>query len=479
MGKDMYPAAPVLVVDDDNFMLHTYEIQLAAEGITNVLLCEDSREVIPRLSQGAVETIILDLMMPNMSGEELLEKIARDFPDIPVIIVTGVDDTDTVVRCMQSGAFDFITKPIERNRLITSLKRTLRIKELERENNSLKSGFLATGLKHPEAFSDFNTTSGQMLSIFRYMEVIAASSEPVLITGETGSGKELIAKALGKLNHNGTKFIPVNVAGLDDQLFSDTLFGHVKGAFTDASQVRKGLVEQAAGGILFLDEIGDLGMASQVKLLRLIQEHEFYPIGADVPRRSSARIIVATNKSPGELQKMENFRNDLYYRLRVYHIQLPPLRERPEDIPLLVDRFLEQAAADLGKRKPTVPDELATLLSTYHFPGNIRELRTMVYEAVSMHSTKKMSMDTFVKNIREEREKHPPMTTPGEDREDSSLPVTFGHRLPTFKEIHEVLVMEALKRSANNQSIAAGMLGITRQALNKRLRDLKAKKESH
>jgi DNA-binding NtrC family response regulator len=476
MGRDLFPSLPVLLVDDDEAALNNYRILLRSEGINNVNLCQDSREVLPLLKKNKFETILMDLRMPNIPGEELLPKIKEDFPEIPVIIITGVDDTDTVVRCMKMGAADFLVKPVDRNRLIASMRSIIQIKKQQRENLSLKSLLFSAKLDRPEAFSEFDTQDDTLKTIFRYIEVIAGSSEPILITGESGSGKELAARAISRLSSKESKFVSVNVAGLDDQLFTDTLFGHLRGAFTDAHQVRKGLVEQAAGGILFLDEIGDLSIPSQVKLLRLLQEHEYYPIGADVPRYADARIIVSTSKDLKEMQEKGIFRKDLYYRLCVYHIHVPPLRERPKDIPLLVERFLGEAAKDLGKKKPTAPEELYTLLSTYHFPGNIRELRAMVYDAVSWHSSKKMSMDTFKKAIHSTRtlEKEMNRTVPGnQDKEmESKSAIKFPANLPTLKEVQESLIHEAMRRAKDNQSIAAQLLGITRQALNKRLRDM-------
>lgn len=474
MGHDLFPLLPVLLVDDDETALNNYRILLRSEGINHVHLCQDSREVLPLLKKDKFEFILLDLRMPNIPGEELLPNIKEDFPETPVIIITGVDDTETVVRCMKMGAADFLVKPVDRNRLNASVKGIIKFKKLEREHNQLKSGFLSAKLDHPHAFSEFDTRDDTMKTIFRYIEMIAGSSEPILITGESGSGKELAARAISQLSPREGKFVSVNVAGLDDQLFTDTLFGHLRGAFTDAHQVRKGLVEQAAGGMLFLDEIGDLNIQSQVKLLRLLQEHEYYPIGADAPRYADARIIVSTNKDLKEMQEKGIFRKDLYYRLCVYHIHIPPLRERPGDIPLLVERFLAEAAKDLGKKKPTAPTELYTLLPTYHFPGNIRELRAMVYDAVSWHSSKKMSMETFKKSIHNTRtlEKEMDKTVPpNQDKKvESGSALNFPANLPTLKEVQESLIREAMRRTKDNQSIAAQLLGITRQALNKRLR---------
>jgi DNA-binding NtrC family response regulator len=266
--------------------------------------------------------------------------------------------------------------------------------------------------------------------------------------------------------------VSVNVAGLDDAMFSDTLFGHRKGAYTGADQAREGLIARAAGGTLFLDEIGDLSETSQVKLLRLIEERKYYPLGSDVPKESDARVVCATHRSIEALLSQGKFRRDLYYRLSGHKVHLPPLRERKEDIPLLVDAFLAAAAEGEGKRKPTPPPELCTLLSTYDFPGNVRELRMLVSDAVVRHRGGVLSLDSFRKAVGS-RETSPP---PEESADaDASVPAgptdLFGEmpRLPTLKEAEEQLVAEALARARNNQGIAASLLGITRQALNKRL----------
>lgn len=214
-----------------------------------------------------------------------------------------------------------------------------------------------------------------MRRIFRYMEAVAASDQPVLVTGETGVGKEMVVRALHDASHRKGQFIAVNVAGLDDQAFSDTLFGHTRGAFTGADQAREGLVAKAAGGTLFLDEIGDLQLPSQIKLLRLLQEREYYPLGSDNGKKSDARIVVATNRDLKQMMEGNSFRSDLYYRLKTHRIQVPPLRDRLEDMPLLVNHFLDEAAAAIGKSRPVTPVELNGYLAAYSFPGNIRELK--------------------------------------------------------------------------------------------------------
>jgi DNA-binding NtrC family response regulator len=312
-----------------------------------------------------------------------------------------------------------------------------------------------------------------MRSIFQYMEAIANSPRPVSITGETGVGKELVAKAVHTLSNRKGDFVPVNVAGLDDDVFADTLFGHKKGAFTNAWEARIGLIERAAGGTLFLDEIGDLSTTSQVKLLRLLQEGEFFPLGSDVAKRSDARIVVATNQDLDALQSSGQFRKDLYYRLCDHQIHIPPLRRRREDIAVLVEHFLEKVSKTLDKKKPTSPVELITLLSTYHFPGNIRELESMIFDAVSSHISGKLSMDSFKAHL----SKGSVTDTPDSPLEKGAL-ISFSHQLPTLKQIEQLLIDEALKRANDNQSIAALSLGISRQALNKRLKKKDAQQGS-
>lgn len=468
MTEATYPHFPVLMVDDEVQAINSFEMTLRSANMNNFIRCHDSRDVMALLSNREIEVMLLDLRMPHIAGEKLLPMITADYPEIPVVVVTGSNDVDTAVKCMQSGAFDYLLKPVEKSRLIGGVKRAVELRELQRENQLLKAHVLSDKLERPEAFSEIITASTAMHAIFQYIEAIAASPRPALITGETGVGKELVAKAVHTLSNRRGAFVPVNVAGLDDHVFADTLFGHKKGAFTDALEARSGLIERAAGGTLFLDEIGDLSTTSQVKLLRLLQEKEFYPLGSDVAKRSDARIVVATNQDLDGLQSSGKFRKDLYYRLCDHQIHIPPLRCRREDLPVLAEHFLEKASRTLAKKKPTPPPELITLLSTYHFPGNIRELESMFFDAVSSHQSGKLSMDVFKAHI---AKKHP--VWPG-DPADSPPPegalISFSQQLPTLKQIEQLLIDEALQRAGGNQSIAALSLGISRQALNKRLK---------
>jgi len=459
----------VLLVDDEPRTLLSFSTLLKSSGLRHVTTVDDSRLVIPLLEQQSAALVVLDLSMPFIPGQDLLVEIRQRFPEMPVIIMTATNEIDTAVECMQNGAMDYLVKPVENNRFLSSVNRVLEIHRLKQEVSNLKRYVLSDKLENPAAFEHIITTSKKMLPIFKYIEAISHSSQPVLITGETGVGKELAAKALHLCGKPRKAFIAVNAAGLDDTMFSDTLFGHKKGAFTGADEKRDGLIARAAGGTIFLDEIGDLNPQSQVKLLRLIQEHEYYPLGSDVPQKTDAHIIVATNQNLDQLMEKNKFRKDLYFRLAAHHIHVPPLRERREDLPLLLDHLIENAAKSLNKKAPTSPPQLTALLSHYDFPGNIRELESMVYDSISRHTSGVLSMDSFKRVIKTG------IPSPVDEKETGAS-LSAGHPLeqifgkfPTLKQVEDYMVDEALKQANGNQGIASTFLGITRQALNKRL----------
>jgi len=468
MSERRHPELPILLVDDEAPWLHSLTLNLERlAGFNNFVTCNQSSRVMSLLARQEFSLVLLDLTMPPPTGEELLPKIREAAPATPVIMVTGISQLEAAVTCMRLGAFDYFVKSQEESRLVTSMHQALHQRELEGVQRSLQERFFHNRVDNPGAFHDMHGTSPRMQQVFSYLEAVAPSHQPVLVTGESGTGKELAARAIHKLSRSEGPWVAVNVAGLDDNVFSDTLFGHVPGAFTGADKPRKGMIDSAAGGTLFLDEIGDLNHASQVKLLRLLQEGEYHPLGADKPRRSTARIVVATNVDLAEAQQQGTFRKDLYYRLKSHHVNLPPLRERSEDLPLLLDGFLDQAAEELGKSRPTPPEELVSLLKTYAFPGNIRELQGMVFEALSLHQRGKLSMDPFYKAMGLDPDAPAVAVSVTE-----GLPVSFGERLPTLEEVGELLVDEAMQRAEGNQSMAARLLGITRQGLAKRLKKM-------
>jgi len=469
MNDVLYPPFGILMVDDEASWLHTLALSLErSAGITNLLACEDSREVMDLLARHEIGIVLLDLTMPHVSGEEILRRINEDFPEVSVIVISGLNQLETAVRCVQAGAFDYFVKSTEEDRIIKGVRRAIRWQELQRENGEMRRLFLDDRMEFPEAFASIVTQDKGMRSIFHYIEAVAKGGNPVLVTGESGTGKELIARAIHALSRRTGPLVAVNVAGLDEGVFADTLFGHTKGAFTGASEARNGMVEQAADGTLFLDEIGDLQASSQVKLLRLLQEGEYYPLGSDRPRWMRARVVVATNQNLAEKQASGSFRKDLYFRLRSHHVHLPALRERPGDLPCLLDHFLEMAARDFGKKKPTPPKELAILLANYGFPGNVRELKSMVFDAVGAHQGKILSMEAFKRAIGEQE-----IGTVVPER--GSNPFGALDRIPTLGEAHALLVQEALRRAEGNQSLACRMLGITQSALSKRLKVAKLK----
>lgn len=456
------PELPVLLVDDEPAVVSSMGKILTAAGFDNLLTCTDSREVLPLLEQREAEVVLLDIAMPHLSGDLLLKAIHDRYPHIPVIVVTASGDIEMAVGCMKEGAFDYMIKAVEPSRLISGVRRAIEVRTLARRYGSLRERLLAEKLGHPEHFRSIVTRNPRLQVIFRFIESIAPTSETILITGETGTGKELFAEAIHAASGRQGPLVKVNSAGLDDTMFADTLFGHSRGAYTGAEGERKGLLQQAGSGTLFLDEIGDLSAASQIKLLRLVESREYYPLGSDLPRSTDARFLIATNRPLPLLVSGGQFRRDLYYRLQTYEIRIPPLRERKDDLPLLIDHFHALASESLGRKKLVVPPELLTLMEAYEFPGNVRELRSLIFNAVSQQKDKVLSLQTF-------REA---MGFSGEQLrvELGEAGFTFPERLPTLRWMTARLIEEALGRAKGNQAIAAGLLGITPQALSKRLK---------
>jgi DNA-binding NtrC family response regulator len=459
---------PVFLVDDEPDFLQSASLTLRMGGFETVT-CPDSGMALSTLAGRRMGVVVLDVLMPGCKGTELLPQIIRSFPEIPVIMITALNSVDTAVECMRLGAFDYLVKPVEKNRLLTSVRRAMDLVDIRNENGRLRESLFTDRLNRPEVFGAFVTRDPKMARIFRYIEAIAPTPMPVLISGETGVGKEMVARAIHEASGRSGEFVSVNIAGLDETMVSDTLFGHEKGAFTGAATRREGLVAKAADGTLFLDEIGDLAREMQIKLLRLLEEKAYYSGGSDSLRHSNSRVVAATNKDIAAMRREGSFRNDLYFRLQSHQIDLPPLRDRAADIPLLVDYFCGQAADELKKPKPLIAPEFYTLLSAYAFPGNVRELKNIVFDAVSMERTNKLSPALIAGHLTKSGQSQlaavpadsPLFTSP---EELASRP-----RLPTIKDAEAMLIDEALKRANGNQTVAAQLLGMNRSAFNKRI----------
>lgn len=478
MSQPSPPADHILIVEDDQFSVVFMTVLLQKQGY-RVSVCNNGAEAIDFLKQEVPSLVLLDIMMPQVSGFKTLDWIRSNshLESLPVICVSGLNNRKALNRIFDSGATDYIGKPIRENELLARIRLHLRLRDQDRQINEaleqvskLGERFFNRKLEHPEAFNSIITRHPRMQAIFHYIEAVAPSSRPVLVTGETGVGKELIARAIHDVSGRQGNFVVVNIGGLDDTLFSDTLFGHEKGAFTGAVKDRRGLVRDADNGTLFLDEIGELSPNSQVKLLRLLQEREYYPLGSDTRQFSSARVICATHNDLEAKMLQSEYRSDLYYRLRTHHVQVPSLAQRQTDIPLLLNHFVAAAAENLKIAPPDLPEELIKSLSRYQFPGNVRELEALSHDLVSRSTVEPIQTESFLDMFA------PTGALMAADPDWAEAPLDTGFvdlevgPLPTIRELTELLIDQAMKRSDGNMAMAARFLGISRQALHKRLK---------
>ena len=457
MSEADSPDRPIVIVDDEKAIVDAIDTALQLEGFTNIRRAMSSGELLPILDESP-SVLCLDLNLPERNGVELLPQVLQAHPEVAVIVITAVADLDTAVQCMKLGAYDYLTKPVDRDRLVTTVRHALERSELTNENRRLRDTILQPDSPSPEAFSPIVTRSKRMQGVFRYAEAVGKTSFPVLITGETGVGKELLARAIHDVSGRTGGFVAVNVAGLDDTLFSDTMFGHVRGAYTGAVGSREGLIKSADRGTLFMDEVGDLSSESQVKLLRLIQEAQYTPLGEDKAQKTTARFVFATNRDLVRRVAAGSFRHDLYFRLTSHSIAIPPLRERPEDIPLLVDYFAATTLKALGREAHELPVTVRKHLLAGRYPGNVRELEGRVADAV-------VRLDSGLPVAPETDASQKGLET----YVSAAAVFADGRSLPTIREATDALIEEALNRTEGNQTAAARMLGLTREALNRRI----------
>lgn len=459
----------ILLIDDEQAVLRSFATFFEDCGY-RVLEAMSGRDGLELFRKQSPDLVFTDLRMPEIDGFAVLSALKQESPETPVIVISGAGVIAEAIKAVKLGAWDYVSKPV-RNlaELEIIAKKALEDRELRNEVAALRDRILDGKLLHPHTFAQILTKDPGMIRIFQYVEAISPSSQPVLVTGQTGTGKELVAEAVHKVSGRNGPFVAVNLGGLDDQMFSDTLFGHLKGAFTGAERVREGMIVQASAGTLFLDEIGELTEVSQVRLLRLLQEQEYFPLGSDTPRKSSARIVAATNRDLAAMVKEGRFRQDLYYRLCTHHVQLPPLSCRKTDIPLLTDHFVSEASTAMNKRTPPIPEELYRYLAAYDFPGNVRELKSMVYDAIARHRNGPLAKESFLQAMGNLSPNNRLSSI-----ETMSCVKASDDRMPTLKEAEEALIKKALELSGGNQGVAARYLGITRQGLNKILNRQKA-----
>lgn len=396
--------AKILLIDDNQSVLNFLKIFLLQTDKYQIETLQDSSQAFDLLSNENFDLLLLDMDMPNVTGLDILNFISERKIHITTIVLTGVEDIDLAISAMKLGTFDYLLKPIEDERLLKAIESALLKKELDGKHDDIKQRLSMENLEYKEVFRDIITQDDKMIKIFHYAEKFATTDNSVLIWGESGSGKELIAEAIHKIsNRRNKKFIAVNAGAFAQELFSSEFFGHEKGAFTGASSEKIGFIEEANGGTLFLDEIGELSLPIQVKLLRVLQNEEFYKLGSTKNVKVDVRIIAATNKNLFEEIKLGSFRKDLFFRLNINSINLPPLRERKGDIELLSNYFLNKFNEKYKKNVERISAQVLNCFKSYPFPGNVRELMNLINSAIIVETTnelhKKSLPNYFLENI--------------------------------------------------------------------------------
>jgi DNA-binding NtrC family response regulator len=385
--------SPVLVVDDDEGLLLSIKATLISSGLPEPTLVSDSRRVMELLRSHRFPLVLLDLMMPHLGGMEVLRRVKEEFPEVDCVIVSAIDDVATAVQAMSSGASDYLVKPLDSDKLVALVQSNLERYRFRDELARVGRKKIFDNLKQPDAFAHLTAEDESMALVFHQVEAVAGTDYSVVINGESGTGKEMLARVIHQLSRRcKAPFYAVNMASFSKTLFEDEFFGHAKGAYTDAGSERRGFFEAAHGGTLFLDEITELDPSLQAKLLRVIEEREFYRLGSTEVRNVDVRIIAATNRDISEEILKGRFRADLFYRFNTYNIKIPPLRERKKDILPLARYFLRLHAGANKKRIADVSPELCERLLTYAFPGNVRELENMIAASVLLEKGKTLSL---------------------------------------------------------------------------------------
>ena len=440
----------ILVVDDDASLRRVLEYNLAKEGYA-VLTADSGERALALLEAERVDLLITDIKMPGMDGMDLLRRVRQASPETQVIVITAFGTIEMAVEAMKAGAFEYVTKPFNRDELSLAVRKALRLRSLEHDNARLRRE-----VEKKYGFENIVGDSPLLQQVFRLIEKVADSDAPVLITGESGTGKELVAKAIHFRSLRADRpFVAVNCAAIPRELLESELFGHRKGAFTGAVRDKMGRFEEAGSGTLLLDEIADLPVELQAKLLRALQEREFTPVGGSGVTRFEARVIAATNRDlEGDVAE-GRFREDLFYRLAVVPIHLPSLRERPEDIPLLVAHFLRTLGAG---RKVTVSREAMDALKRHPWKGNVRELENNVERLLVLGDSDVIRLEDLPEKIRAPRP-----AAPGQDAGGFSF--TFPEEGLSLEEAEKAIVLEALRRSGWNQTRAAQLLKVPRHLL--------------
>ncbi len=445
------PHYAILVVDDEQTQRQALSGFLKKKGY-HILAAESGQKAMTLIKEKTVDLVLTDMRMPEMDGSELLLEIKELNPDIDVIVMTAFGSVETATSAMKSGAADFITKPVDLEQLDLTIKKTLERKQLAFENKRLRDL-----VDERIRFGGIISASSNMDQALSIAARVAPSVANVLILGESGTGKELVAKAIHLASPRAEKpFVAVNMAALSDTLVESELFGHEKGAFTGAQQLRKGRFEMAEGGTIFIDEVGDIPLSTQVKLLRVLQEHQIERIGSSAPIKVDVRVVAATNKNLEEMVKSGSFREDLYYRLNVVRIFIPPLRERKMDIPLLVDHFIRRYKELNAKTVTGLSREAMDQLMKYSYPGNVRELENIIEQAVVLSRDELIAIDDLPMTIRNQF---------SEPLFDSSTG-TFQERVEAFE---KQLIRDAMRQANGVKTHAAILLGMTERHLRYKL----------